>query len=430
MSAPGAAPPTTTKRPGLRESFQAFRYPNFRWFCGGAVISSSGTWAQNATVFFILEELTDSAVWAGFGSLMAFGPATLMAPLGGYIADRFHRRRVLMVTQSAAMMAALAMWLLWVSGRLEPWSVVVISCISGLITGLNIASWQAFITELVPRSMMLNAVTLNSTQFNIARGVGPLVAGLFIGIDALGISWALALNPVSYLAVLFALTRIHVPRIERPVVVGRPQVLRNFATAIAYVRRVPGILACVVVIIFVAFLGSPTFSFLPKFNDDIFQAGDRSYALLIAAQGLGGIAASPFVPALGQRMARSRLIAGALMLYGSSIAVVGFAPVYALAVAALFAAGAAYLTLASALNTTIQLQVDESMRGKVLAFYVMCLTASLPLGAQVLGFVAETPLGLQVTVGAAGLVLVGVTAVLQMSGRFAPMDDETVTTVA
>jgi MFS family permease len=429
MSVPGAPPSSEQKRPGLRESFAVFRYRNFRWFFGGAVISSSGTWAQNATVFFILEELTDSTVWAGFGSLMAFGPATLMAPLGGYIADRYHRRMVLLVTQSAAMVAAAAMWLLWVSGRLEPWSVVAISCVSGLIAGLNIASWQAFITELVPRSMMLNAVTLNSTQFNIARGLGPLVAGLMIGIDALGISWALALNPVSYLAVLFALTRIHVPRIERPVVVGRPQVLRNFGSAIAYVRRVPGIMACVVVIVFVGFLGSPIFSFLPKFNDDIFQAGDRSYALLIAAQGLGGIAASPFVPGLGKRMPRSRLISGALLLYGGSIAVVGFSSVYVVGVVALFAAGAAYLTLASSLNTTIQLQVDESMRGKVLAFYVMCLTASLPLGAQLLGFVAETPIGLQVTVGLSGLVLVGVTLVLRMAGRFAPMDDETVATI-
>ena len=108
---------------------------------------------------------------------------------------------------------------------------------------------------------------------------------------------------------------------------------------------------------------------------------------------------------------------------------VGFSSVYVVAVVALFAAGAAYLTLASSLNTTIQLQVDESMRGKVLAFYVMCLTASLPLGAQLLGFVAETPIGLQVTVGLSGLVLVGVTLVLRALGRFAPMDDETVATI-
>ena len=128
-------------------------------------------------------------------------------------------------------------------------------------------------------------------------------------------------------------------------------------------------------------------------------------------------------------MPRSRLISGALLLYGGSIAVVGFSSVYAIAVVALFAAGAAYLTLASSLNTTIQLQVDESMRGKVLAFYVMCLTASLPLGAQLLGFVAETPLGLQVTVGLSGLMLVVVTLVLRMAGRFAPMDDDTVATV-
>jgi hypothetical protein len=129
-------------------------------------------------------------------------------------------------------------------------------------------------------------------------------------------------------------------------------------------------------------------------------------------------------------MPRSRLIAGAMMLYGGSIAVVGFSSEYVVAVVALFAAGAAYLTLASALNTTIQLQVDESMRGKVLAFYVMCLTASLPLGAQVLGFIAETPVGLQTTVGLAGLVLVGVTMVLRALGRFAPMDDETVAAVS
>ncbi len=426
MSVPGASPTGAPKRPTLRESFEAFRYPNFRRFFVGAVISSSGTWAQNATVFFILEELTDSTVWAGFGSLMAFGPATLMAPLGGYIADRFHRRSVLLVTQSAAMVAALALWLLWVSGRLEPWSVVAISCLSGLIAGLNIASWQAFITELVPRPMMLNAVTLNSTQFNIARGLGPLLAGILIGIDRLGISWALAVNPISYVAVLIALSRIRVDRIDRPARVGRPRVLRDFGVAITYVRGAPGILICVVAIIFVGFLGSPVFSFLPKFNDDIFGAGTRAYALLTAAQGLGGIAASPFVPALGKRLARSRLVASALMLYGGSIAVVGFAPVYGVAVAALFVAGAAYLTLASVLNTTIQLQVDETMRGTVLAFYVMCLTASLPIGAQVLGFIAESAVGLQVTVGVSGLVLAGVAVGLRVAGRFGPMDDEAV----
>ncbi|HAS12372.1 MAG TPA: MFS transporter, partial [Acidimicrobiaceae bacterium] len=234
-------PQAERARPGLREAGAALRIPDFRRFWIGATISNSGTWMQNVTVPYVLFQLTDSATWVGLASFLQFLPALFMGPLGGTLADRYPRRTVLLVAQSALALAAVGLWLLWSSGVAEPWSITAMVALFGAIAGTSIGAWQAFVSELVPRHLLLNAVTLNSAQFNAARAVGPALGGLVLG--TLGPSWAFGLNALSYVAVLFALATIHPAPVERAPRSG--SVLGDLRETAAYVRNMPGIATCI-----------------------------------------------------------------------------------------------------------------------------------------------------------------------------------------
>lgn len=414
-AAPSAA---AASKPGLREAGAALRIPEFRRFWIGAVISNSGTWMQNVSVPYVLFQLTESATWVGLASFLQFVPALFMGPLGGSLADRFPRRTVLLVGQSGMGLAAVGLWLLWSSGAAEPWSITVLVGVFGAIAGTSIGAWQAFVSELVPRRLLLNAVTLNSAQFNGARAVGPALGGLVLG--TLGASWAFALNAVSYLAVLAALASI-TP--SRPAKRDGPRqtVLSELSETVGYVRRMPGIGTSIAVVMALGFLGNPVFPLLAVFADQVFSVEGFRYGLLGAALGVGGVLATPFVAGTGSGMARSTLVGASLAVYGTSLVLFAASPSYWPAVLCLLVAGGAYLGLASTLNTTIQIQVAEERRGKVLALYVMGLTSSYPLGSLVQGALADQ-ISVRWVTGAAGAAFLVVFARLLASGRLRSMD--------
>ena len=411
--------PSSPRKPGLREAGAALRITAFRRFWIGALISNSGSWMQNVSVPFVLYQLTGSATWVGVASFAQFLPAVLFGPLGGSLADRFSRRSVLLVAQAAMAAVALALWALWSSGAASPWSITALVALLGAVAGLAIGSWQAFVSELVPRHLLLNAVTLNSAQFNGARAFGPALGGLVLA--TLGPSGAFALNALSFVAVLGALASIP----GRPAAIadpgGRPSVLGETWETVRYIRHMPGIAACVLVVASIGFLGSPVFPLLVVFAEDVFGVSDALYGLLGAALGIGGVLATPFVAGRGSGIPRSRLAGTALAVYAASLVAFALSPVFPLAVVALVVAGGAYLAVASTLNTTIQVQVAEERRGKVLALYVMGLTSSYPLGSLVQGAIADR-VGVRVVTAVAGVALAAMWLRLRASGRFRAMD--------
>lgn len=415
---PGPAP-APVRRPGLAQAVVAFRYRNFAIFWAGALLSNTGKWIQNVTVPFVLYELTGSATWTGVATFAQFLPASLTAPLGGSIADRFHRRNVLVVTQSAMALVALALWLVWESGTATPWSITALVGLTGLIGGINIASWQAFVSELVPRSVLLNAVTLNSAQFNGARAFGPALGGVVLA--TLGPGSAFLINAVSYGAVLVALSLLTVPRIVA-VRNGRARVLSDFAATGRHMRERMGMATCVVVVMAVGLLGSPVFPLIKVFTDEVFMVGDTAFGVLSAALGIGSVLAAPLVAGRGSGLRRGALATRALVVYGASLTTFALAPGYGVALVALVVAGGGYLAVTSTLNTTLQLQVDEAMRGKVLSLYVMGLTVSYPLGALIQGLMADL-VGPRPTVAVAGATLLVLTAWFRFHGLFARLDD-------
>jgi predicted MFS family arabinose efflux permease len=415
-SASGPAP-----RPGLRQALTAFRYRNFTLFWTGALLSNSGSWIQNITIPFVVFNLTGSAAWVGVAGFLQFLPVVLMGPLGGSIADRFHRRTVLLVTQAGQATVALALWLVWTAGVRNLVVIIGLVAVSGVIAGINIPSWQAFVSELVPRDVLLNAVTLNSTQFNAARAFGPAIGGLVLGI---GVSWAFLLNAVSFLAVIAALLAIDVPRLDKRSGSDGAGVLRAFAGTFRYVRGFPGIIACFVIVAALGALGSPVFQLLVVFAEDVFEVGGVAYGLLGAALGVGSVVAAPLIAGPGSGLRRSLLATSGFVVYGLAIVGFGLAPVYIVGMVALVAAGGAYLAIASTLNTTIQLQVDETMRGKVIALYIMLLTSALPLGTLAQGVLVDV-IGPRTTVAGAGALFLVVCLWLRLgTSLVGHMDDD------
>ncbi len=407
-------------RGGLRSAVAALRYRNFALFWSGALVSSTGGWVQNVTIPFVIYRLTGSEAWVGFAGFCLLIPAAAFGPLGGTLADRFDRRRVLIVMQSAQAVIALGLWAYWSSGGRSPWAIVALAALSGAFSGMMIGSWQAFVSELVPREALLNAVTLNSAQFNAARAFGPALGGIVLA--WLGPSWGFLINALSFLAVIGALLLIHLDRVVEKVT-GKMRVLRDFKETIGYVRRAPGIRTCLVVVAGLSFADSPLFQFIVVFAEEVFRVDTWVFGVLSAALGIGAILATPFVAGRGATMPRRRLVAGAMALNGASLILFALSPNAWFGFFFLMGAGAGYLAIASSLNTTIQLQVHETMRGKVLAFYVLGVTLVAPLGALFQGMMVNA-VGARAAFTMAGAAFLTLLLILQGKGTLSHLDAE------
>jgi len=395
----------------------ALRQRDYRWFWIGAFISNTGGWMQNATIPYVVFQLTGRAGDVGVTGFFQYLPFMVMGFAGGALADRFPRRMLLVVAQVLQAVAALALWAEVASGSATVTVITVLAFVSGLLGGLNTPIWQAFVVELVPRELLLGAVTLNSTQFNASRALGPFLAGIIIAVW--GPQAAFLVNAVSFAAVVVVLLMIRVASdgTRRTVEGG---VVAGLVRAARYVGATPAIFACCLAITAVAGLGSPLFSYLPVYGAEIFGVTGVRLGLLFGAGGIGSVIAAPVLLSVAPRLPRARLLGGAMATYGLAVVAVGLLPGYWAVLTALLFFGGAYLSIASTINTTIQLVVREDLRGTVIALYLMCLTGALPVGLYVWGLAADA-VGLRVTTVVAGSLLVAVTAVFVLTGRFKVM---------
>ena len=406
---------------GLRHAFRALRHRDFALFWSGAFVSSIGMWMQNVTVPFLLHEATGSAGWVGLGAFAQFAPAMVMSPLGGSLADRHARRTILLWNQAVLLVLALTLWLT-VQGGVRPLLLVALIGLTGIVTGLGIPAWQSFVAELVPRSSLLNAVTLNSAQFNASRAIGFMLGGL--ALYSVGPALSFLVNGLSYLAVLGVLTVIR-PRsharaeataagvVASTVVTTPPEVAApaTFRLGLAYVGRHPGLQLAVLTCGVVMFLGGPVIQLAPVFARDAFGVNERGYGFLAAAFGVGATVGSVVLGAYGDGLRRSTLIVTSIVFYGVAVLGMALTPSYVFGLAAMACIGVGYLAVASVLNTSIQLSVDDRFRGRVIALYVMVFTGAYPLGSLVQG-VATDYFGVRVVVGVAGAAMLGYAALL------------------
>jgi MFS family permease len=404
---------------GVRYAFRVLRHRDYTLFWSAALVSNTGTWMQAIAAPYVLYQLTRSTAWLGIGAFMAFFPALLVSPLAGSLADRYPRKTILLWTQTAMMVTAFALFGVWVAGLATPGIIVALLCLSGICSGLNISAWQSFVPQLVPHEELLPAVRLNSMQFVGARAFGPALAGLVL--QAAGAGTAFFLNAISFVLVLGALLLIHPRAVAVDVDAGR--VLAHFREALDYVRARGALLVAVIMITAVSFFGSSIVQLAPAFAEDVFDVGKSGYGFLVSAFGIGAIVGSMLVTVAAERVRRSNVALTGLGLYGTGELLFGGAPGYVIALVAMATMGAAYMLIATALNTSIQARVDEVHRGRTLSIYLMGLLAGVPLGALLQGYVADL-IGLRATVlaSAALLIAAAVYGALRWD-RYRPLDE-------
>lgn len=409
----GAASPPPR---GMRHALRAFRHRDFAIFWTGALFSNTGTWVQNLTVPYVLYQLTGRAFWVGFAAFAQFIPVMILGPVAGSIADRHDRRIVLLCTQSAMAAAALGLWAVWASGIRNLAAILVLVALSGVLAGINIPSWQAFVNDLVPRQDLLSAVTLNSLQFNASRAFGPAIAGLLLA--TLGATWAFLVNGISFAFVLVALLLVR----TRPPVRTTPMsggFVRQFGRAVRYTRTQPGIMVGMTAAVLVGVLGNPIQQFTVVFAADEFLVGPLGLAFLNVAIGLGAVIAFFLVSGWDNVMTKGVLVQWAMLAYGGAVVAFALAPTYAMGFAALVVVGGGFLAVISTTNTAVQTIVADHIRGRVMAVRIMAFTGAYPIGALVQGWIADR-VGARPTVAGAGAILV--LAALWLASRSGLLD--------
>jgi MFS family permease len=386
LGGPGGLGPAATVPTNLRHGLRALRHRDFRVFMVGGLLSNSGNWLQNLTVPFVLFELTGKAVWVGLAGFAQFLPGFLFGPLGGSLADRYPRRTVLLFTQAAMAVAALMMWGAWVAEWRRPGLVLALTALTGVFSGLMVPSWQAFVPSLVPREDLGSAITLNSTQFNASRAVGPALAGVLLAVA--GPAWAFFVNGLSFIAVIGALWMIRPAPVE-PRDAAPLGVVAGFRDALAYTARHRGIWLGVVTAMLIAFFGNPITQFTVVFATDVYHAGPRVVGVLAAAVGVGAVLAAPVLSTWDTRISRSTTVRWGLPIYALAIVGFGLAPTWPLGLVALLVVGAGFLAVIATTNTAVQLIVADEMRGRVMAIRIMGFTLAFPLGSLAQGVAAD-----------------------------------------
>ena len=394
-------------------------HADFRRFWFAALLSNTGSWMQSAAIPYVIFRLTRSSADVGVTGFWIYLPMMLMSAVGGSLSDRFPRRTLLYLTQASQAAVAVGLWALVASGHATALTMSLLGFVGGLTSGLNIPVWQSFVSQLVPRELLPNAVSLNSTQFNAGRALGPLLAGVVIA--RISPQAAFLLNAASFAAVMLVLPFIHAEQPPRELAVHR-SIVADLVAGVRYVWNNPPIRACCIAIVAVAGLGNPLFSFLPAtFGQEVFKVTGWRLGLLAGAGGIGAVIVAPLLLTRGARVPRAILLGVAMTGYGTGALIVGAAPTYWVALVGALLWGGSYLAIAASMNTTVQLAAREEMRGKAIAVYIMCLTGALPLGTLAWGVVADQ-VGIRATTIGAAALLLALSAWLMVSGRLTAMD--------
>lgn len=370
----------------MKGTFRSLGGYNYRvWACGAAV-SNVGTWMQRtAQDWLVLTHLTHgNATAVGVVLSLQFGPQLLLLPLTGFAADRFDRRRLLLVTQAAMGTLALGLGLLTATGLVRLWHVYTFAFLLGCVTAFDAPARQTFVSELVGEADLSNAVALNSTSFNAARMIGPALAGVLI--TAVGSGWVFLINAASFVAVVCSLGMLRID--EFKVKEKATRTPGGLADGFRYVWRRPDLKAVFLMLFFIGTFGLNFPIYISTMTVKVFDGGAGRYGLLTSIMAIGSIAGA----LLSARRPTPRigfLFAGAAFL-GIGFVLAACMPSYALFGAALAVIGLSAQTFTTTANATVQLSTEPAMRGRVMAIFLAIALGGTPLGAPLVGWVADT----------------------------------------
>ena len=368
----------------LRHSFNSLEVPNYRRYFAGQLISLSGTWMQTVAAVWVILTLTGSGVAVGLTTALQFLPMLLIGAWGGLLADRIPKRRLLMTTQALMMVPALGLFAVTATGVVTPWMVYLAVFAFGSLNAVDNPTRQSFVYEMVGPDRVVNAVSLNSVIVQAARIVGPALAGVLIA--TVGVVPCFGLNALTFVAMILALWGMDPARLQTaPVAEREPGAIR---AGLRYVQKTPELMVPLALMALVGTLGFNFQVVLPLLAKFSFESGAMTYASLVSAMAVGSIAGALVNGYRGRT--GPRLIAGGALAFGLSALLAAAMPSLALEVVMLALLGAAAVTFAATINSTLQLAVSPEMRGRVMALYSVVFLGSTPIGAPLTGWLAES----------------------------------------
>lgn len=388
----------------------ALSHRNFRLFLGGQIVSLVGTWMQQVALSWLVYRLTRSAFLLGLVGFAGQFPSLLLTPLAGVWADRWNLQRMVIATQALAMVQALVLAILVLTRVVAFWQILLLSFLLGLVNAVDVPARQSFLVQMVEgRESLANAIALNSSVFNGARLVGPMIAGVMIAL--VGEGTVFLLNGLSYIAVILALLAMRIAPPAASSGRGEP-VLRHLKEGVLYALGFTPICALLLLMALVSLLGAPYVVLMPVFATEVLGGGAHTLGFLVSAIGVGALAGALFLA--GRRTVRGlgRIIVLAVALFGLGLMAFAFSRDQRLSVAILFLTGLGMMVHMAGSNTILQTIVDEDKRGRVMSFYALSWMGVLPLGSLLAGLLASR-------IGAPATVFLGGLACLLGAGAFA-----------
>jgi len=367
------------------------------------MISLAGTWMQMTAQSWLVLTLTESPLKLGLVNSLQFAPMLVFTLYAGVLADRLPKRRIVMTTQAAMALCALVLAGLTLGGWVRYWHILVLAALVGTARAFDTPARQAFFVEMVGREDLMSV-------FNLARVVGPALAGLVIKL--IGTGWAFLANGLSYFAVIYALAMMDIPDRVRP---ARTGAIRDIAAGVAYVRGTPSVFGIIALLGVVGTLALNLNVLVPLLARGVLGLDSSGYGFLMAAMGTGAFTGALALATFAGRGPQVRLLIGAAALLGVGEVVLGSAGGFGPAGVILFACGLALVTYLASSNTTVQAIVPDELRGRVMSLYFLVLGGTAPLGAFIAGAMAEH-LGTQATLWSLGGLTAAATAAMGLAG--------------
>ncbi len=376
-----ASPPITI----LRRLAAALHYRDFRVLWAGAFTSSIGTWMQKVAQNWLVLTITGSAsaFYLGLDTFLGEAPILLFTLVGGVVADRRDRRQLLLMSQYVQMATAFTLAALVYWDLVGIWHVLTLSIITGMAQAFGGPAYQSFIPLLIDKQHLPNAIALNSIQFNLARVIGPLIAGATLA--AFGMAACFGLNGLSFLAVIAALLSLHIRHL--PIATGS-RMRDELRGGFSYVRQQPALIGLTFLAFATTSLGNPLLTFLPLFAQNIFMGGVGQYTRLMASAGAGAVTGALVVAWLGKFKHMGRTVLTLQIVFGAIVVLFALNRVAWISGVLLFMGGACMVMVFAMISSLVQLIVPNELRGRVMSIYMVAFRGGMPLGSLVAGYAA------------------------------------------
>ena len=378
---------------GLLRTFIALRHRNFRLFWFGQLISLIGTWMQTTAQAWLVLVLTHSAWLLGVVGALQFLPVMFLSLYGGVLADRLPKRTVLLFTQSSAMLQAFILWVLVATGTVQIWHILLLASLLGLTNSVDMPTRQAFVAEMVGREHLPNAIALNSSQFNMARILGPGLGGLLIA--WLGVAPLFLLNAISFIAVIVGLALINMKDLyaqakRSPSRKDGPKqnTLQSLREGLAYVARTPSVLLIIAVVGVISLFGINFNVVLPLFATAVLHSGSLGFGFISSAFGLGSLFSALWLAWGNNKPSIKQLLTGSLAFCVLEI-LFAVSHLYVLSLVLIASVGFAQIAFTAAANTTLQTVAPDYLRGRVMSVYMLVFAGTIPLGNLFTGGIAH-----------------------------------------